>query len=59
VPFTLTKITDLKLPELQIYRTLRDNMTTKDNSFIADSPKVVDMLLQSDIKVRSILATED
>jgi len=54
----LTKITDLELPELQIYRTLRDNKTTQDNSFIADSPKVVNMLLQSPIQVKSILATE-
>ncbi len=54
----LTKITDLELPELQIYRTLRDNKTTQDNSFIADSPKVVNMLLESLIEVKSILATE-
>ena len=54
----LTKITNLELPELQIYRTLRDNKTTEDNSFIADSPKVVNMLLQSPIEVKSILATE-
>jgi len=54
----LTQVTDLETPELQIYRTLRDNQTTKDNSFIADSPKVVNMLLQTPIKVKSILATE-
>ena len=54
----LTKITDLELPELQIYRTLRDNKTTEDNSFIADSPKVVNMLLQTPVEVKSILATE-
>ncbi len=51
-------ITDLDIPSLQIYRQLRDNAVTKDNSFIADSPKVVSMLLETDIQVRSILATE-
>ncbi|MCH2208418.1 MAG: RNA methyltransferase, partial [Lentisphaerales bacterium] len=54
----LTPITNLDIPELQIYRHLRDNAVTKDNSFIADSPKVVNMLLETDIEVRSILATE-
>lgn len=54
----LTTITDLNIPELQIYRHLRDNAVTKDNSFIADSPKVVNMLLETNIEVRSILATE-
>jgi tRNA G18 (ribose-2'-O)-methylase SpoU len=48
----------LDSPELQIYRSLRDNKTTEDNSFIADSPKVVNMLLESGIETRSILATE-
>jgi len=54
----LIHVSDLDLPELQIYRTLRDNRTTQDNSFVADSPKVVNMLLQTAIEVRSILATE-
>ena len=53
-----TPITDLEIPALQIYRHLRDNAVTQDNSFIADSPKVVNMLLETDIEVRSILATE-
>lgn len=53
-----TPITHLDIPELQIYRHLRDNAVTKDNSFIADSPKVVNMLMGTDIEVRSILATE-
>ena len=53
-----TPVTNLDIPELQIYRHLRDNAVTKDNSFIADSPKVVNMLLETDIEVRSILATE-
>jgi RNA methyltransferase, TrmH family len=53
-----TKITDLDIPELQIYRHLRDNVVTKDNSFIADSPNVVNLLLEANVEVRSILATE-
>ncbi len=54
-----TEITDLNIPELQIYRILRDNHFTKDNSFIADSPKVVNTLLETDIKFKSILATQE
>jgi len=54
----LTKIDDLDTPALQIYKQLRDNAFTHDNSFIADSPKVVNMLLQTDIEVKSILATK-
>ncbi len=49
----------LELPELRIYKELRDNAFTDDNSFIADSPKVVNKLLESDITVRSILATHE
>ena len=55
----LIEITDLDIPELQIYRNLRDNLFTKDNSFIADSSKVVNLLLQTPVKVKSILATID
>ena len=54
----LTTITDFTDDAVQIYRHLRDNVVTKDNSFIADSPKVVRMLLERDIQIRSILATE-
>jgi tRNA G18 (ribose-2'-O)-methylase SpoU len=53
------KIDDINIPELEIYKKLRDNAFTEDNSFIADSPKVVNMLLGSDIKVKSILATKE
>jgi tRNA G18 (ribose-2'-O)-methylase SpoU len=55
----LIKITDTNIPELSIYKTLRDNQFTKDNSFVADSPKVVNILLQTDIKIRSIFATQE
>jgi len=55
---TLTPITDLNIPSIKIYKQLRDNATTNDNSFIADSPKVVLKLLESDLEIRSILATK-
>ncbi|MCJ7764592.1 MAG: RNA methyltransferase [Thiovulaceae bacterium] len=54
----LIKIDDLNTPAMAIYAQLRDNAFTKDNSFIADSPKVGNMILESDIEVRSILATQ-
>ncbi len=53
----LIEIENLELPELQIYRKMRGNAFDVDNSFIADSPKVVNMLLENDIGVNSILAT--
>ena len=49
----------MNLPELNIYHQLRDNAFTSDNSFIADSPKVVNLLLETDIRVKSILATQE
>lgn len=52
------KIDNIHMPELEIYSQLRDHAFTKDNSFIADSPKVVNLLLEADIEVKSILATE-
>ncbi len=55
----LIKIDNLDIDELQIYHKLRDNAFTQDNSFVADSPKVVNQLLKSDIKVKSILATQE
>lgn len=54
-----TKIEDLASPALEIYSKLRDNAFTQDNSFIADSPKVVNILLQTPIEVKSILATQE
>jgi tRNA G18 (ribose-2'-O)-methylase SpoU len=55
----LIKIDNIHMPELEIYHKLRDNAFTYDNSFVADSPKVVNILLDSDIKVKSILATRE
>jgi tRNA G18 (ribose-2'-O)-methylase SpoU len=54
----LVKIDNLELPQLQPYRTLRGNIFDRDNSFIADSPRVVLMLLERGIVPKSILATE-
>lgn len=54
----LIEIEDIDRPSLAIYRQLRDNAFTQDNSFIADSPKVVNMLLETTIEVKSILATQ-
>ena len=55
----ITKVKNIDLPELKVYKTLRDNAFDNKNSFIADSPKVVNLLLQSDIEVKSILATQE
>ena len=55
----LIEITDFNTPELQIYKMLRGNLFDKENSFIADSPKVVNILLETDIEFNSILATKE
>ena len=53
------KIDKINTPALEIYHKLRDNAFSADNSFIADSPKVVNILLNTDIEVKSILATKE
>ncbi|QOY52227.1 TrmH family RNA methyltransferase [Candidatus Sulfurimonas baltica] len=55
----LIAINDSNRASLEIYHKLRENAFTKDNSFIADSPKVVNILLKTDIEVKSILATQE
>lgn len=55
----LIEIDDSNRAVLDIYHRLRENAFEKDNSFIADSPKVVNVLLESDIEVKSILATKE
>ena len=55
----MDEIDNINKSELDIYHKLRDNAFSEDNSFIADSPKVVNILLQSDIEVKSILATKE
>ncbi|PHR56728.1 MAG: rRNA methyltransferase [Arcobacter sp.] len=52
-------VSNLDIPSLQIYQQLRDKAFTQDNSFIADSPKVINKLLESDIEIKSILATKE
>ena len=53
------EINDINIPELHIYHQFRENAFTADESFVADSPKVVNLLLETDITVRSILATQE
>ncbi len=54
-----TEIDDIHIPELEIYHSLRDNAFDKENSFIADSPKVANMLLKTSMEIKSILATKE
>jgi tRNA G18 (ribose-2'-O)-methylase SpoU len=55
------KIEDIEMEALKIYHTLRDKILVKDESFIADSPKVVNLILESNdkIEIKSILATKE
>jgi len=54
------KVEDINDEALEVYHALRDKGILNDGSFIADSPKVVNLILgQSDIEVRSILATPE
>ena len=52
-------IDNINIPELHIYHQFRDNAFTADESFVADSPKVVNLLLETDIEIHSILATQE
>jgi tRNA G18 (ribose-2'-O)-methylase SpoU len=53
------KIEDINSDEIKIYKELREHAFRSDNSFIADSPKVVNLILESDLEVKSILATQE
>jgi len=55
----IIKIDNIEIPQLQVYRELREAAFRSDRSFIADSPKVVNLLLESAIEVKSILATQE
>jgi tRNA G18 (ribose-2'-O)-methylase SpoU len=57
--FELIKIDNIDIEPLQVYKELREAAFRSDRSFIADSPKVVNLLLESDIEVKSILATQE
>jgi len=52
-------IDDINTPKLQIYHQFRENAFKADGSFIADSPKVVNLLIEEQIEVCSILATQE
>jgi tRNA G18 (ribose-2'-O)-methylase SpoU len=55
----IIKIDNIDIDELQVYKELREAAFRSDRSFVADSPKVVNLLLESDVKVKSILATQE
>ena len=52
-------ITDINATELSIYHQFREHAFKADGSFVADSPKVVNLLLDQKIEVCSILATQE
>jgi len=52
-------VDDITIPELEIYSSLRESAFREDGSFIADSPKVVNLLLNSDLEIVSMLATQE
>ncbi len=54
------EIENIEDERLQVYHAQRDKGILNDGSFIADSPKVVNLLLEkTDIKIESILATHE
>ncbi len=55
----IKQIQNIDIPELEIYSSLRESAFREDGSFIADSPKVVNLLLESDLEIKSMLATAE
>jgi tRNA G18 (ribose-2'-O)-methylase SpoU len=56
----ITKIENIDDERLRVYHAQRDKGILNDGSFIADSPKVVNLILeQSEIEIYSILATQE
>jgi tRNA G18 (ribose-2'-O)-methylase SpoU len=56
----IIKVENIEDNALKVYHALRDKGILNDGSFIADSPKVVNLILEkTDIEVRSILATPE
>jgi len=53
------QVETIDLPEVQIYRKLRENAFSKEGSFVADSPKAVNLLIESGVEVKSIFATPE
>jgi len=56
---TIIPLESIDLPELAPYRTLRGNLFDRDGSFVADSPRVVGLLLGSGLKFKSLLCTPE
>lgn len=54
-----TTVTDIDAEELTLYHQFREHAFKADGSFIADSPKVVNLLIEEGIEVKSILATQE
>lgn len=52
-------VNDINTKELEIYHQFREHVFKTDGSFVADSPKVVNLLLRQNIEVKSILATQE
>lgn len=52
-------INDINAKELEIYHQFREHAFKADGSFVADSPKVVNLLLEENIEIKSILATQE
>ena len=52
------KVTTLDIPELNIYQSFRENAFSKDGSFVADSPKVIKLLIEAGVEIKSIFATQ-
>ena len=58
--FAVHKIASLDLPELQPYRTMRHQVEHREQGiFVAEGEKVVRRLLESDLKVISLLLAEE
>jgi len=55
----LLDVININDDELEIYHKIRDNVFDKLNSFVADSPKVVNILLGTDLEIVSLLATQE
>ena len=55
----LVRLENIDIPELEIYSSLRESAFREDGSFIADSPKVVNLVLESDVEIISMLATQE
>jgi len=53
------EVLDIEMSELDIYYQFRENAFRADGSFVADSPKVVNLLLEQGIETKSVLATSD